>query len=411
MPTLLDLDTAYARSQFPAFDEPGLAGQAYFDNAGGSFACRPVVEHLSRFYRQTKLQPYGAHPASRRGGEEMDFAYASLARYLGVSAEEIHLGPSTSQNTYVLAQAFAGMLQPGDEIVVTNQDHEANSGVWRRLATRGLVVREWAAEPETGELDPARLDTLLGERTRVVAFTHCSNILGQINPVAQICDRVRAAGAVSIVDGVSFAAHGLPDVDAMGADVYLFSLYKTFGPHLGAMVVREPLAMRLGNQSHYFNAEHRHKWFVPAGPDHAQVAASGSVVRYLDDLCEHHAPELPAAEYPAYSRCLLRDAEQRLLPELLDFCTNDRRVRLLGPSDAAQRAATVSLLPLRLSPKQAVQALAALGVIAGGSHFYAVRLLEALGLDPDHGVLRLSFVHYTDAADLSHLLESLDQVL
>lgn len=411
MPALLDFDTAYARRQFPAFEEPGLTGQAYFDNAGGSFACRPVVEHLDRFYRQTKLQPYGVHPASRRGGEEMDQAYAGLARYLGVSAEEVHLGPSTSQNTYVLAQAFAGVLQPGDEIIVTNQDHEANSGVWRRLAARGLVIREWTVEPDTGELDPARLEPLLNERTRVVAFTHCSNILGQINPVAQICARVRAAGAVSIVDGVSFAAHGLPDVGALGADAYLFSLYKTFGPHLGAMVVREPLALRLGNQSHYFNAGYRHKWFVPAGPDHAQVAASSSVVRYLDELCAHHATELPAAEYPAYSRRLLRDAEQRLLPELLDFCASDRRVRLLGPSDAAQRAATVSLLPLRVSPRQAVQALAERGVIAGGSHFYAVRLLEALGLDPDHGVLRLSFVHYTDAAELKQLLAALDQVL
>ena len=411
MTATLDFDTAYARSQFPAFEEPSLAGQAYFDNAGGSFACRPVVEHLDRFYRQTKLQPYNAHPASQRGGEEMDAAYAGLARYLGVSADEVHLGPSTSQNTYVLAQAFAGVLQPGDEIIVTDQDHEANSGVWRRLAARGLVIREWRVEPDTGELDPARLDALLGERTRVVAFTHCSNILGQINPVAQICARVHAAGAVSVVDGVSYAAHGLPDVNALGADVYLFSLYKTFGPHLGAMVIREPLALRLGNQAHYFNAEHRHKWFVPAGPDHAQVAATSSVLHYLDDLCAHHAPDLPVADYPAFSRRLLHAAEQRLLPDLLNFLASDHRVRLLGPRDAALRAATVAVLPLRVSPKQAVKALAARGVIAGGSHFYAVRLLEALGLDPEKGVLRLSFVHYTDAAEVSQLLNVLDQLL
>lgn len=200
------------------------------------------------------MQPYGAHPASRRGGEEMDHSHTQIAAYLGVSPQEVHLSPSSSQNIYVLAEAFASRLEPGDEVVVTNQDHEANNGVWRCLAKRGLVIKKWQVNPLTGSLERNGLEALLSPRTKVVAFTHCSNILGEVNPVREICEVVHAAGAVAVVDGVSYADHGFPDVNELGADIYLFSLYKTFGPHLGAMVIRRSLMDFLGNQAHYFNS-------------------------------------------------------------------------------------------------------------------------------------------------------------
>ncbi len=406
---MLDID--FARRQFPAFEEPSLYGVAHFDNAGGSYACRQVIERLDRYYRQTKMQPYGPHSASRLGGEAMDSSYAQLAPYLGVPMDELHLGPSTSQNTYVLAQAFAQRLAPGDEIIVTDQDHEANSGVWRRLAARGLVVKEWTVDPATGALDPAALAALLSERTRVVAFTHCSNILGQINDVAAICRLVHDAGAFAVVDGVSYAGHGFPDVAALGADAYLFSLYKAFGPHLGAMTVATPLANFLGNQGHYFNENQRRKWFVPAGPDHAQVAAAGGVADYFDDLHRQHFEGADAGRKAADVRGLLRQAELKLLQPLLYFARDDPRVRLLGPSVAAERAATVSMQVLTATPGDVAAKLAERGIIAGAGHFYAVRLIEAMGLDADIGVLRLSFVHYTSREEIERVLEALDAVL
>jgi selenocysteine lyase/cysteine desulfurase len=411
MPTALDL--AFVRAQFPAFEEPAWQGHAFFDNAGGSFACCQVIEHLNRYYRQTKLQPYGSHPLSRRAGEEMDQAHVRLAQWLGVTADEVHFGPSTSQNTYVLAQAFAAHLAPGDEIVVTNQDHEANSGVWRRLASHGLVVKEWRVDSQSGWLDPRQLDRLLSRKTRVVAFTHCSNILGQINPVADICARVHAAGALAVVDGVSFAGHGLPDVPALGADIYLFSLYKTYGPHQGLMVVRTPALERLGNQGHYFNAAHRQKWLTPAGPDHAQIAASGGVGAYFDALHRHHFGEgkVGSGEKAEQVRQLIRASEGALLEPLLDFCRHDRRVRLLGPADVQERAPTVSLRTLTASPLEIATRLAASGIVAGAGNFYAVRLLEAFDIPAEPGVLRFSFVHYTSPEDLRQLLAALESSL
>ncbi|HLO93808.1 MAG TPA: aminotransferase class V-fold PLP-dependent enzyme [Burkholderiaceae bacterium] len=406
------LDTDFVRRQFPAFQEPSLAGQAFFDNAGGSYACRQVMDRLSRYYRETKLQPYGTHPASRAAGQAMDSAHERLARYLGVKPQEVHLGPSTSQNTQVLAQAFAQRLQAGDEIIVTNQDHEANNGVWRRLARQGIVVKEWTVDPATGQLPVAAFESLLSPRTKVVAFTHCSNILGQINPVAKVCALAHAVGACTVVDGVSYAGHGLPDVRALGADIYLFSLYKTFGPHQGLMVIREETAQFLGNQAHYFNEAHLHKWFVPAGPDHAQVAASAGVVDYFDALYEHHFPDgMPGQGRREAVNGLMQSAERALLQPLLDFMRQDPRVRLLGPAHAAERAATVSLIPQRHSVLDVAQRLSQRGIISGASHFYAVRLLEGLGLDPQAGVLRLSFVHYTTRQELDQLLDALDAVL
>lgn len=407
------LDYDFVRSQFPAFDEPSLQGQAFFENAGGSYACVQVIDHLNRYYRQTKMQPYYAHPASQKAGAEMDSTYVKLSKYLGVSADEVHLGPSTSQNTYVLAQAFVNILQPGDEVIVTNQDHEANSGVWRRLTNRGVVVKEWSVNPETGMLDVEKLEKLFTERTRVVAFTHCSNILGFVNPVAEICELIHAAGAVAVVDGVSYAGHGFPNVDKLGADIYLFSLYKTYGPHQGVMVIRDALMKKLGNQSHYFlNVnETVHKWFTPAGPDHAQVAASGSVASYFDAVHAHHFPEGGSGDKAKDVRELFKAAEHALLPQLLDFCNSDPRVQLIGPSTADNRAATVSLKTLTSTPRDISMRLAEKGVIAGAGHFYGARLISSLNLSPETGLLRLSFVHYTKPEDVNKLIGALDTVL
>ncbi|MEM7240018.1 MAG: aminotransferase class V-fold PLP-dependent enzyme, partial [Pseudomonadota bacterium] len=210
----LDLD--FVRAQFPAFAASELDGWAFFENAGGSFPCRQVVDLLHDVYLTCKVQPYWAFPASDRLGNLMDEATVKLARAMHVELDEVHIGPSTTQNAYVLAQAFRQTLEPGDEIIVTNQDHEANTGAWRRLANEGIVVREWSVDPATGRLDPGALDALLNEQTKLVCFPHASNIVAEINPVAEIAAKAHASGAVTVTDGVSYAPHGLPDVTALG---------------------------------------------------------------------------------------------------------------------------------------------------------------------------------------------------
>lgn len=405
------LDLAFVRAQFPAFAEPELAGQAFFENAGGSYACRQAVDRLTRFYRARKVQPYAPYPASRAGGAEMDEARARLAALLGVAAEELQFGPSTSQNTYVLAQAFRGLLSAGDVVVVTDQDHEANSGAWRRLAEAGVEIREWRVDPDSGMLDSAGLARLLDDRVRLVCFPHCSNVVGAINPVADWVALIHAAGALACVDGVAYAPHGLPDVGALGADVYLFSSYKTYGPHQGVMVVRRALAERLPNQGHGFNEGTASKRLTPAGPDHAQIAACAGIADYVDALHDRHFADAPAPAARATRVARLqRDHETRLLAPLLDWLGTRDDLRLIGPAEAEARAPTVALAHARPGAEIAAR-LAPHGIMAGGGHFYAVRLLEAVGVPADHGVLRLSFVHYTAPEEVDRLVRALDAVL
>ncbi|MFB2595027.1 aminotransferase class V-fold PLP-dependent enzyme [Paracoccus sp. p4-l81] len=406
------LDVDFARAQFPAFAEPTLAGRVFMENAGGSYACRQVIDRLARFYRARKVQPYYPFPASRAAGDEMDQARARLAALMGIEGDELSFGPSTTANTYVLAQAFRQGLEPGAAIVVTDQDHEANSGPWRRLGDEGVEIREWRMDPATGHLDPDRLAALLADgRVRLVAFPHCSNVVGQVNPVATIAAMAHAAGAFVCVDGVSYAPHGLPDLPSLGADIYLFSAYKTYGPHQGIMAIRRDLARRLPAQGHYFNADVAYKRFTPAGPDHAQVAACAGIADYIDALDAHHfddpAPPLARA---ARVHDLMRDHEIALMAPLCDWLKGRSDLRLLGPSAPQGRAPTFAV-DLGRDPLPVVAALAGQGIDAGAGHFYAVRALRALGVDPDQGVLRLSFTHYTTTDDIARLMAALEAVL
>jgi len=407
------LDINFIRKQFPAFSEPSLQGFTHFENAGGSYACRHVIDSLQRYYRETKLQPHYGFEPSHSAGLEMDRARERMAGWLNVATDEVHFGPSTSQNTYVVAQALRQHLKPGDEVIVTNQDHEANVGVWRRLEEAGMVIREWQVNPETAELDSAELEKLLNDRTRVVAFTHCSNIVGSMHPVREWTDKIHQAGAIAIVDGVSYAPHGLPDVDALGADIYLFSLYKVYGPHLGVMVMREALNRELPNQGHFFNAGHPTARFTPAGPDHAQIASVNGVLDYFEEVFTHHYDEkdATAARKTSAVRALFQHTERRNLRPLLDFLSQKQAVNLVGKNMTKHRAPTVSFTVAGRDPAQIAAQLASSKIGIANGNCYAYRLMEALEIPPAEGVVRISFVHYTSPQELDRLLEALDHIV
>jgi len=196
----------------------------------------------------------------------------------------------------------------------------------------------------------------------------------------------------------------------LGADIYLFSAYKTYGPHQGIMAIRRELGMQLPNQGHFFNANSLEKRFTPAGPDHAQIAASAGMADYIDSLAEHHGISGSDADRASGVHDLMRAHEVTLLQPLLDYAKDRNSVRLLGPAEAETRAPTVALALSRPGEDVATD-LAKHGVMAGGGDFYAVRALEAVGVNPGPGVLRVSFVHYTNQAEMDQLLNALDDCL
>lgn len=407
----LDLD--FVRSQFPAFAN---GSPAFFENAGGSFACQQTIDALTNYYTHTKVQPYATYAESATAGDQMDSSRQRWAEALGVQTTEVNFGPSTSQNTYVLANAFGQILGPGDEVIVTNQDHEANTGAIRRMAERvGATLLEWRIDPTTGALNPAGLEALLTSNTKLVTFPHCSNVVGQENDVAAITALAHSAGARVICDGVSFAPHGIADVGALGPDIYLFSLYKVYSVHQGLMVAQNGIIDELPSQAHYFNEGKPEKRLTPAGPDHAQEASAGAVLDYIQATHEHHGGSGAGREAAAAVSTLWQDHEAALLQPLLESVAGNEKVRLVGPAGTdhhqLHRCPTVAFVPLEQPPEAVAQGLVDRGIMTASGTFYADRVLEGLDIDPDRGVVRVSFVHYTSIDDVTKLIDTLDQVL
>jgi selenocysteine lyase/cysteine desulfurase len=405
-------DLNFIRSQFPAFEEPSLKGWAFFENAGGSYPCRQVIARLTDFYTQNKVQPYYPYPASEKAGALMDESYRRMAEYLNVDPAEIHFGPSTTQNVYVLANAMRPMWADGDEIIVSCQDHEANAGAWRRLGERGMKIIEWHVDPETGVLDTEVLKGLFTDRTRLVAYPHCSNVIGDLNPVKKITKMAHEHGALSVVDGVGWAPHGLPDLKDLEVDIYMFSSYKTYGPHLGVMYAKDSLIRKMENQSHFFKEGITRSMLTPAGPDHAQIGSAAGILEYLDAVYAHHFDEdaLPVQRNHALNE-LFRAHETALLEPLMDFLKDRDDVQIVGPATTKNRAPIVSILPKEKAVLEVYYTLTRHKLMLGYGNFYAYRPLMDMGIPTDPGVIRISFVHYTSPEEIQQVITGLKSAL
>ncbi len=413
---MVTLDVDFVRSQFPAFAHPETGRWAHLENAGGSYAAGQVIDLLHDFFVATKVQPYWDFGPSAAAGRAMDRARARLAATFNAEPNEIHFGPSTTANTYVLAHALRAGMADGHEVIVTNQDHEANIGAWRRLAATGITVREWHGRSgRPASSIPRDLDALVTDRTRVLAVTHASNLAATINPVADLAARVHAVGGLVVVDGVSHAPHHAVDVQALDCDVYLYSTYKTFGPHQGMMYVRRSVLETVANQNHDFNGSTLEYRLVPAGPQHAEIAACAGIIDYYDAVHAHHFDQAPTDDVDLMRSVfeLFSAHEAELMAPMVEVLTDRDGVHLLGsPSaDAEVRHPTLAFWSERRSSTDIYAALTEAMVSCGHGSFYAPRLTRAVGLDPDDGVVRLSMVHYTSADEVARALEVLDRVL
>jgi selenocysteine lyase/cysteine desulfurase len=411
-PSAFDVD--FARAQFPAFASGLPAAWAHFDNAGGTYTCGAVLDRLTQFYRNNKVQPYGANALAAAAGEQMDEGRRTMAELLGVPMETLTLGPSTTQNINTLCIAAAAFVGRGDEIVVSEQDHEANIGGWERLARlTGATLRIWPADPESGELDLADLEKTLSRRTRVVSVTHSSNIIGTVNPIGDVVRLARGAGARVVVDGVSYAPHQWPDIASYGVDAYCFSTYKTFATHLGVMYVSPDFMEQLTPQCHYFNAHKPWARLDAAGPDHASIAALAGLGEYFRILHRHHfGPSDKPLNAMALEVLGLMHRHEAALAEMLLDTLRRLPVRVIGRADMNGREANVSFVSAAHSSASLAAALARKGIATKHSHFYAYRLIEKLGIaDPADGVLRLSFAHYNTQDETRRLIDALTHAL
>lgn len=412
MPPTNALDLDFVRSHFPA-----LAGDwAFFENAGGTLVPNSVIDRVRAYMAETQVQPGASYDASALATERIEATQRVMAAMINAVPEEVVIGPSTTMNIYVLAQALRPWFRTGDELIVTNQDHEANSGAWRRLAEFGVGVKEWRVNPDSGELEVEELDRLLTERTRLVCVTHCSNILGSIHDIARITRSVHDAGALVCVDGVHYALHRPIDVKALDVDFYTLSLYKLYGPHLGLLYGKRDHLVRARGQNHFFIGEDDIPLkLAPGGVNHELAAGSRGIVDYFDVLYRHHFADTNLDLRRRLERTfeLIAAHEETLAKPFVDFLSSRRNVRLIGRSTGAkgERVPTISFVVGKRDSAEIPRRLERHRIAIRSGDFYARRLIHDLGLLSQNGVVRVSMAHYNTKGEVDRLIRHLDEIL
>ncbi len=407
----VQLDIDFARSHFPA-----LGGEwALFENAGGTLAANSVLARVQSYMAENFVQPAGAYDASAEGTRKIEESQRAMAAMMGAEPDEVMVGPSTSMNVFMLSEAIRRWFAPGDEIICTNLDHEANNGGWRRLEEFGLVIREWRINPETAELELDALDKLLTGKTRLVCFSHLSNIAGGINDVAEVTRRAHAAGALVCADGVAYAPHRALDVKAWDVDFYLCSLYKLYGPHLSLLYGKAEHLARAHNNNHYFLADDVPLKLNPGGPNHELTAALSGITDYFDILHRHHFRDSNLARHDRIKQVygLMADHEERIAAPFVEFLRAKKGVRLIGrqTADRSLRAPTFSFTVAGRRADEIPAALLPFKLAIASGDFYAARCIRDLGLESQGGVVRASMVHYNTEAEVTRLIEGLDSVI
>ena len=410
----ISLDVDYVKAQFPAFSDPLSSKWSFFENAGGSYVPINVIKHLNNFMTSTKVQPYAEFDISKIAGNNMDKATELFAEMINARKDEIIIGASTTMNMYVLSNAMKHFIKPGDEVIVTNQDHEANIGAWRRLESYGAVIKEWKINTENAELEIEDLKALLTNKTKIVAVTHCSNIVGSINNLQSIAKLVHEYNAFLVGDGVSYAPHGLPNVKDLDVDFYTFSLYKTYGPHLGLLYGKKEILNQLPNQNHEFLEGDVPYTLNPGGPNHEELSCLVGIYEYFNNLYNHHFPDENNTLRKKIEKIneLISNHEEQIANPLLEYLNSRNDIKLIGKKkiENKNRAPTIAFTFVNQSSKKISDQLVKNGIATRNDNFYAWRCLKALGIDADDGVVRISMVHYNTREDVEKLISVLKKI-
>lgn len=405
------LDVDRVRRHFPGLDVPW----AFFDNAGGTQILGSAIERLNEHLIHRMVQTGGTYAVSQQAAESLLAGREAMATLLNAARpEEIVFAPSATVACQNLARAMATSFVPGDEIVVSVTDHESNIGPWAALEAQGVRLRFWAPEPDTLALDPDALEALMTERTRLVAVTMTSNILGTVNPVAEIARRVHARGARICVDAVACAAHRAIDVRALDVDYLFFSIYKTFGPHSAALYGRHELLLELDSLNHYFYGRERVPMKLEPGNASYELAhAASAIPDYLAGLGDELGAGGSARARIEAAFAAIARHEGALAEQLLAWLRERDDVRIVGRprGDDPERVATISFRVDGFEAGAVARALDDHHLAVRFGDFHARRLIEHLDLADRGGVLRVSMAHYNTTAEVDRLITGLDTVL
>ncbi len=402
----LDLD--FIRNQFPA-----LEGEwTFFDNAGGSQTARQVGDRIQDYLYSTNVQLGASYSISQQAGERVMEAQTVMANLINApEPAEVILGSSTTQLLQNLSKSLVQTFKQGDEVIVTNCDHEANIGPWINMQKAGVIIKTWKVNPETLELHLEDLNKLMTEKTRLVAFTHVSNVLGTINPVKEFTSFIHNKGALVCVDGVAYAPHRLIDVQKWNIDFYAFSFYKVYGPHYSLLYVNKKTLDKLPGINHFFigNEEGAYK-LQPGNVNYELSYGLLGVIDYFEAVNKHL--QIKSNDFEEMFK-LFALHEEKLASLLINFLKSKSNVKIYGhsSSDHKKRVPTISFtmkdkkssaIPIQIDKYH-------IGIRYGD--FYARRLIEDLGLLDNDGIIRVSMVHYNTQEEVENLIDKLEPLL
>ena len=393
---------------------PALAGDTVFlENAGGSQVPSAVADRIRDYLVSSYVQVGAGYPMSQRATALVDEAHDFVRLVFNGHDGEVILGPSTSALLQMLANAYSRVLSPGDEVVVAQIGHEANIGPWKSLCRNDVELRWWEMDPVSCESPIERLEELLNNRTAIVAFPHVSNLLGGILDVEAITELAHRAGARVAVDGVAYAPHRAMDVSAWGVDFYAYSTYKVYGPHMAALWASWEALAELPGPNHFFIPDDELPYkFELGGVCHEGCAGILGLRDYLEFLVRTEQPG--SLDRPAVERAfdMMTAFELPMQARLIEYLRSRSDVRIVGPlDDGPSRVGTVSFLHDTKSSREVTAVVDRSGIAVRHGHMYAYHLCEALGRDPDDGVVRVSLVHYNTPEEIDRLIEVLETAL
>jgi len=405
-------DINWVRSQFPALAmKVNGHAAAFFDGPGGTQVPWQVIETMRGYLAHSNANTHGAFATSQRTDAVIASAHAAMANLLGCDAEEIVFGPNMTSLTFALSRAVGRELKPGDEIVVTRLDHDANVSPWTALEERGCVIRFVDINPADCTLDMEEFRRMVTPRTRVVAVGYASNSVGTINDIREVVRLAHNVGAMAYIDAVHYAPHGPIDVRSLDCDFLVCSPYKFFGPHSGVLYGKREHLLRLHPYKVRPATDSLPGRWETGTQSHESMAGVTAAVEYLAELGRRHSPEahdqraaLLAAHRAihAYEHGLLR----QLVPALL-VIPGLTFYGIAEPARFQHRVPTVAVRMAGRSPREMTAYLGERGMFAWDGNYYALNLSERLGVEPDGGMLRIGLVHYNTAEEVDRLLAAL----
>jgi len=407
-------DVAWVREQFPSL-KLAFNGQpaAFLDGPAGTQVPRQVMDAIQGYLLRANANTYGAFLTSRRTNEMILSGRAAMADFFNCTPDEVVFGQNMTTITFAVARAIARELQAGDEIVVTTLDHDANIAPWRALQEKGVVVRQADIREADCTLDLDDLKRKITTRTKLVAVGYASNLVGTINPIAEITKLAHAANALMFIDAVHYAPHGAIDVRALDTDFLVCSPYKFFGPHMGTLFAKREHLHRFKPYKVRPATDTPPESWETGTQVQELIAGIEAAVDYMAELgrrCDSSAQTRREAILAAYRATL--PYERTLLTRLLEGLRTIPDVKIFGITDPQRfhdRCATVSFRMGEHNPTKVAAFLGERGIFTWDGNFYALNLTERLGVESKGGVLRVGLLHYNTVAEVDRLLEALKE--